>query len=147
MKILEKYLSQANNWTTTKVVWRNCFQSWTSSKRNRKYAYAASIALGTGAERDPTTFFPWETSEEKLESLPEKKFKIPINVGPIALKNLKKYLTKDMGDSTYGFKNDGNEYYLGKTKVDFKGDNIKIGEKNIHRNSWSLEFIYRERTG
>jgi len=34
-----------------------------------------------------------------------------------------------MGDSTYGLKNDGNEYYLGKTKIDFKGDNIKNGEK------------------
>ena len=74
-------------------------------------------------------FLPSETSEEKLESLLEKKFNIPINVEPIALKKLNKYFTKDIGDSTYGFKNDRNEYYLGKTKVDFKGDNIKICEK------------------
>ena len=58
-----------------------------------------------------------------------KKFKIPINLGPIALKNLNKYLTKNMGDSTYGFKNDGDEYYLKKTKLDFKGDDIEVGEK------------------
>ena len=79
--------------------------------------------------REIQPFLPSETSEEKLESLLEKKSNIPINVGPIALKNSNKYFTKDMGDSTYGLKNDGNEYYLGKTKIDFKGDNIKNGEK------------------
>jgi len=64
-----------------------------------------------------------------LESLLEKEFNIPTNVGPNVLKNLNKYFSKGMGDSTYGFKNDGDEYDLGQTKVEFKGDNIKIGVK------------------
>jgi len=84
--------------------------------------------LGTGAEKDPT-FSSIRNKWRKIGITAGEKFKIPINVGPIALKKLNKYLTKDMGDSTYGLKNDGNEYYLGKTKIDFKGDNIKNGEK------------------
>jgi len=62
--------------------------------------------------REIQPFLPSETSEEKLESLSGKKLKIPINLGPIALKNINKYL-KDEGYSTYGFKNVGDdEYYL-----------------------------------
>jgi len=62
--------------------------------------------------REIQPFLPSETSEEKLESLSGKELKIPINLGPIALKNINKYL-KDEGYSTYGFKNVGDdEYYL-----------------------------------
>jgi len=79
--------------------------------------------------REIQPFLLSEKSEEELESLSGKKFKIQINLGPIALKNLNKYL-KDEGDSTYGFKNLGDdEYYIKKTKIDFKGDDIEIGGK------------------
>jgi len=53
--------------------------------------------------REIQPFLPSETSEEEMESLPEKKFEIPINLGPIALKNLNKYLT-EKGDRTFGIK-------------------------------------------
>jgi len=66
----------------------------------------------------------------ELETLPEKKIKLPINIGPIGRKNLNKYLNKE-GDTTFGFKyNDkDDEYYVGKTRVDFKGDDLEISGK------------------
>ena len=66
--------------------------------------------------------------EGQAEALPARDY-WPMNVGPIALNNLNKYLTKDKGDSAFGIKNVGDGYYLGKTKVDLKGDDIEIGGK------------------
>jgi len=71
---------------------------------------------------------PWEPELEEpqaleLETLPEKKIQLPINIGSIGRKNLNKYLNKER-DTTFGFKynNKDGEYYLGNTRVDFKGD-------------------------
>jgi len=51
---------------------------------------------------------PWGSELEEpqaleLETLPEKKIQLPINIGPIRRKNLNKYLNKE-GDTTFGFK-------------------------------------------
>jgi len=58
--------------------------------------------LGTGTER-AQAFLPSEIDEQELEILLEKKFKIPINVGPIGLINLNKFLN-GAGDTTFGFR-------------------------------------------
>jgi len=75
---------------------------------------------------------PWEPELEEpqaleLETLPEKKIQLPINIGSIGRKNLNKYLNKER-DTTFGFKynNKDGEYYLGNTRVDFKGDDWEV---------------------
>ena len=77
---------------------------------------------------------PWgpeleEPQALEVETLPEKKIQLPINIGPIGRKNLNKYLNK--GDTIFGFKynNKDDEYYLGNTRVDFKGDDLEISGK------------------
>ena len=77
---------------------------------------------------------PWgpeleEPQALEVETLPEKKIQLPINIGPIGRKNLNKYLNK--GDTIFGFKynNKDDEYYLGNTRVNFKGDDLEISGK------------------
>jgi len=67
---------------------------------------------------------PWRPELEEPQAL--KSETLPINVGPIAHEYLNNYLT-EKGDRIFGIKYKNGVYYLGKTRVDFDGNDLIIG--------------------
>ena len=146
---------QANNWTTTIVIWRNCFKVCHTLRSDWKYAGAASIALGHASTRIGR--ITWSGTSIASNRIGRTSWIVAatlqcdghLNVGPIARKYLAK-LTRKKGDETFGPKcDDKGNFKLGDAEFETDGNDVIInGEKyKGTEDLWELVTLKEPKTG
>ena len=92
-----------------------------------------------------------EAIEKLSENLSDKdKLKIPLAIedksddklefGPIATEYLKKYLTKEGADKTFGFSENNGKFFMGDKEINFENDDVIVGEEKYKgtKGLWDL---------